>query len=119
MRPGHAVRLAGLSDPAFEAELAGRGARLGAGAPLDLVFLLVGAPDDLARLTEFRKLLDPAGAIWVLRAKGNSRAVSETEIIDAAKRQGLVDNKVASFSEALSAMRLVIPLAERRPSGGE
>ena len=96
-----------------------RGAHLEAKPPLDLVFYLVRQRGDLARLGEFRKLLDPAGAVWVLCAKGNSRVVRDTEIIEAARRHGLVDNKIASFSEDLSAMRLVIPVAARRPSGGE
>jgi hypothetical protein len=35
------------------------------------------------------------------------------DVIEAGKAFGLVDNKIASFSEVLAAMRLVVPLARR------
>jgi hypothetical protein len=63
-------------------------------------------------LERFRHRLQPDGAIWVIRPKGGPD-IKEVDIIDAGKRAGLVDNKIASFSDTLSAMRLVIPVALR------
>jgi hypothetical protein len=48
----------------------------------------------------------------VIRPKGGPD-IKEVDIIDAAKGAGLVDNKIARFSETRSAMRLVITLALR------
>lgn len=95
------------------ARLRERGADLGGPPPYDLVFVHVAAPDQLEALSRLRNRIVSHGAIWVLRAKGNSRTVTDVEIIDAARRHGLVDNKIASFSDALAAMRLVVPVALR------
>lgn len=118
VRAGSRVRLLGLDDPLFAAELAERGADAGAEPPLDLVFIRVEHPHDLDELTSLRALIREKGAIWVLRRKGNSTAVGELDIIEAGKRHRLVDNKVVGFSETLSAIRLVIPVAQRSKDGG-
>jgi hypothetical protein len=79
----------------------------------DLVFYGVTRPADLDRLDALRKTIKPAGMIWVVRLKGDGATVKETDIIIAAKAQGLVDVKVVSLSETQSALKLVIPLARR------
>ena len=48
----------------------------------------------------------------MLWPKGQKR-LTEGMIRDAALAQGLVDIKVAAFSETLSALKLVIPIARR------
>jgi len=114
VRQGSLVEVRGLHDEAwFLADVRERGAEIGASPPLDLIFFRADHPDDLGQLTRLRRRIRPAGAIWVVRTKGNSRRLSDVDIIEAARRHGLVDNKIASFSDALSAMRLVIPLAFR------
>ena len=118
VRAGARVRLLGLDDAGFAAELAARDADIRADPPLDLVIVCVEQPRDLDQLATLRGLIRANGAIWVLRRKGNSTGVGELDIIDAGKRHGLVDNKIASFSETLSAMRLVIPVAQRSKDGG-
>jgi hypothetical protein len=103
-------------DAGFEAELGERGAEIRrrlTGGGFDLIFYPVEHPIQLERLPQLRGRLKPAGAIWVLRRKGAGRTVREVDIIDAGKRSGLVDNKIASFSDQLAAMRLVIPLSRR------
>ena len=57
----------------------------------------------------------PNGAIWTLRTKGQ-RAVTEADTMAAGKAAGLVDVKVVSFSETMTAEKFVIPVA-RRPTG--
>lgn len=118
VRRGSSVLLSGLADPEFEAELQAGGAQLGGEPPFDLVFVRLEQVSDLDQLSQLRRLVQAAGAIWVVRTKGNSRSMRETDIIHAAKRFGLVDNKIASFSDSLSAMRLVIPVAARTEFGG-
>lgn len=117
MKPGHRYRLVDFKDPGFESALQERGAVAAAKAPLDLVFYAVAEPLALGRLPELRRSLRPNGAIWVLRVKGTARSVTDVDIIERARESGLVDNKIASFSDELAAMRLVIPLSQRAPGG--
>ena len=84
-----------------------------AGAELDLVFVQVGALDDLGALAALREAIVQHGAVWVLHPKGR-RDLKDTDVMAAGKAAGLVDNKVARVSETLSALRLVIPKAARQ-----
>lgn len=97
----------------FFDQLRERGAEISGGPPFDLAFMRADHLDDLDELVRLRGRIRPAGAIWVVRTKGNSRRLSDIQIIEAARRSDLVDNKIASFSDTLAAMRLVIPLARR------
>ncbi len=115
VRAGMRVALVEVADEAFEAQLAERGAAVTDLAPgLDLVFYRVGRPADLLRIGELRPLIRDSGAIWVIRVKGPGLAVREVDVIEAGRAFDLVDNKIASFSDTLAAMRLVVPLNQRR-----
>lgn len=109
------MALEGLEDPAFVDDLAGRGAAIvpASEGALDLVFLRVDRAADLLRIGDLRPCIRLDGALWVLREKGAARVVREVDVIDAGRRFQMVDNKIASFSPTLAAMRLVIPLALR------
>jgi hypothetical protein len=115
VKAGMRVALVGVGDAAFEADLAARGACVVDLSPgLDLVFYRVDRPADLHRIAELRPLIHDAGAIWVLRVKGPGRKVHDVDVIDAGRAFDLIDNKIASFSDTLAAMRLVVPLDQRR-----
>jgi len=116
VRRGMRVALVDFDDQRFRTELVGRGAVVdGPAEPgLDLVFLWVGGPADLRRVGELRPMIHDAGAIWVLREKGPARSVRDVDVIDAGRAFDLVDNKIASFSDTVAAMRLVVPLDQRR-----
>jgi hypothetical protein len=116
VKTGMRVGLVGYRDPDFEAELRERAVEVETDRPrpgLDLLFYLAQEGADLLALGELEPLIHDAGAIWVLRVKGPARKLSEVDIIDAGKSFGLIDNKIASFSDEYAAMRLVIPLARR------
>jgi hypothetical protein len=124
VKKGQTVSLTGLDDvDGFVSLLRERTDDITVGRPRpgsDLLFWPVLEPADLECLRDLRPYIKDSGAIWVLRAKGTARAVTETDIINAARAVGLVDNKIASFSDTLSAMRLVVPLSlrkEARPGG--
>ena len=105
----------GLLGGSFVPDLLARTSDVSEGRPrkgTDLIFLLVRARSELGAVARLQRYLKPNGAIWVIRPKGTPE-IKEVDVIAAGKRAGLVDNKIASFSESLSAMRLVIPLARR------
>jgi hypothetical protein len=86
---------------------------MGRGTPaFDVIFLAVERPESLEQLEALASKIVPSGAIWTLRAKGQ-RAVTEADTMSAGKRAGLVDVKVVSFSDTLTAEKFVIPVAKR------
>jgi hypothetical protein len=109
------VAIFDFEDHGFIDSLSARGASVESDAwsQLDLAFLMVRETADLHRLAELRPLIRPNGAIWVLRLKGPAAAVREVDVIEAGRHFRLVDNKIARFSDALAAMRLVIPVGLR------
>jgi hypothetical protein len=116
VKPGARVSLVGMRDQLFVAELAMRTGDVHAGPSSensDLIFVYVQDRADLDQaLAGLEASLKRDGAIWVIRPKGTPH-IKETDVIEAGKRAGLVDNKIASLSDELSAMRLVIPVARR------
>jgi hypothetical protein len=119
VKAGMRVGLIAFRDAAFESELKERGARVERSpAPaLDMLIYLAAEPADLLSLRELASLIHDAGAIWVLRVKGAQLKIREVDLIEAGKAAGLVDNKIASFSDTYAAMRLVVPLARRGRRG--
>jgi hypothetical protein len=116
--PDQRVSVIGLDDAAFDAELRSAGVeRVGPRSKADLVFLHAGAEGDLSALAALRGRIEPDGGIWVVRTKGKAAPVKEAMVRSAARAAGLVDVKVAAFSDTLTADKLVIPVAERpRPA---
>jgi hypothetical protein len=116
VKAGARVAVIGVDDLAFLDELRTRTTNITFGQPRDqsdLIFIAVDAPAELMALGGLRPHLKPDGAIWVVRRKGADRTLREVDVIEAGRFVGLVDNKIASFSDTHGAMRLVIPLAQR------
>ena len=116
VKPGMRVALLDLKDPVFEAELAGRDARVvrsgGGRARVDLLFYRASHRDALEQLAALKDRIEPDGALWVVRPKGRAE-ITESETMAAGKRAGLVDVKVVSFSDADTAEKFVIPVDKR------
>jgi hypothetical protein len=116
VKPGSRVAIVDLDDASFLHQLRTRTADIVRGkprTPCDLVFLGASSPDDLAGLREMKSWIEPDGAIWVVRPKGGRAPISDTDVIAAGLAAGLVDNKIASFSDTHGAMRLVFRLRDR------
>lgn len=116
VKPGWRVALVGLVDEAFVDELRSRTDDITLGDPrrdTDLVILAADSHAELGRLSALRSRLRPEGAIWVVSRKGRLATLRDVEVIAAAKAADLVDNKVASFDEMRTSLRLVIPRALR------
>ncbi|HWO46251.1 MAG TPA: hypothetical protein VNO87_11850 [Methylomirabilota bacterium] len=116
VKPGSRIAIVNLEDAGFITLLKQRTSDIVTGKPrskVDLVF--VGAEDaaGLRRLDELKTWIEPNGAIWVVRPKGGRSALRDTDVIEAGLAAGLVDNKIASFSDTQGAMRLVFRLRDR------
>jgi hypothetical protein len=116
VKPGSKVAIVHLDDPAFIDRLRERTGDIVAGKPqskCDLVFMGANTLADLHRLGDVKHWIEPNGAIWVIRPKGGRSELRDTDLIDAGLAAGLVDNKIASFSETHGAMRFVYRLRDR------
>ena len=116
VKPGSRVAVVNLDDPSFMRLLRQRTTDVVVGPPrerCDLVFMGANDASDLKRLAKAKGWIEPNGAIWVVRAKGPGSPLKETDLIGAGIAAGLVDNKIASFSDTHGAMRFVFRLRDR------
>jgi hypothetical protein len=116
VKPGAKVALVNLDDPSLVKLLRERTDDVTSGkpdGPCDLVFLGVATRSELSRIKQVKAWIEPDGAIWVVRPKGGRSDVGDTDVIDAGLAAGLVDNKIASFSDTQGAMRLVFRIKDR------
>ena len=115
VKPGSRVALGGLKDAAFIAEIEAAGgkvpSRIGAG-PYEMVIVRLDSLSDLPLLKDARKRIVRNGMIWAVWPKGR-KEFREDDIRHFGPQAGLVDVKVMSFSDELSGLKLVIPLAQR------
>ncbi len=115
VKPEHRLSLQAITDTNFSRELRARAADVSSGPPQrdsDLIFLGAETKKALDRLKSLKQFIKKAGAIWVVYPKGQQH-IREMDVIAAAKLAGLVDNKVVRFSDTHTALRLVIPVAQR------
>jgi hypothetical protein len=115
IKAGMRVVLVNLQDEEFRDQIERAGATVFARrtTEADAVFVGAARASDLERLASVSAWLQPAGAVWVVRRKGDSD-VSERASMAAGKKAGLVDVKVVSFSDTHTAEKYVIPV-EKRP----
>ncbi|HET6327691.1 MAG TPA: hypothetical protein VFG04_23610 [Planctomycetaceae bacterium] len=118
IKADYSVSILGLDDPSFVKELRQRTDAVSEESvkpKSDIIFLRARQRPDLAKLKTLRRSLKSNGAIWVLWKKGmkGPEDVKESEVMAAGKAHGLVDVKIASFSDELSALKFVIPVADR------
>ena len=115
VKAGADVLVLGIDDDAgFMTELrdAGASVRKSGNQPADMIFALFRHRDDLRRLAALVPRLHPDAVLWTLRPK-RSKDLTESEMMRSGQDAGLVDVKVVSFSDILTAERFVIPVAKR------
>ena len=115
IKPGQRVAVLGVEDAEFQRDLEAivsdysRGDRV---SDADLIFFSAEAKEDLLQLKSLSRSIRKSGGIWVVYPKGQTH-IREIDVIDAGKSAGLTDNKVVRFSATHTALRFVIPLAQR------
>jgi hypothetical protein len=115
VKPGQKILISGVDDGAFINYIAPFTPEFEERKPagdLDLIFYRAETRKDLARLRFLRKSIVKNGGIWVVYPKGR-QDIRELDVIAAGKSAGLTDNKVCSFSATHTALRFVIPRANR------
>ena len=115
VKPDHIVSVIGIDDEGFLADLNRRVPNLTSGKPArdsDLVFFQADQPKQLEQLKKLAKTIQPTGAVWVITPKKRAE-IADTVVITAGKAAGLVDVKVARFSDSHTALKFVIPVGRR------
>lgn len=115
VKPALRVAVIGLKEPGLVDELKEAGAKVSARSgpgPFDMILLRLDALSDLPLLLEAKERIVPNGMIWAVWPKGR-KEFREDDIRHFGPRAGLVDVKVMAFSDVLSGLKLVIPLALR------
>jgi hypothetical protein len=115
VKAGARVALVAWDDAELAAGLEAGGAKVRSGAPrgeVDVIVLGVKKEADLAKIPAVTAKLAKDGALWIVRPKGKD-GVAESAVMTAGHRAGLVDVKVARYSETHTAEKFVIPLARR------
>lgn len=103
LKTGVLADLLGRADAELEVLLAPW--RASPGQACQLYFLALDTPEDLDLLDLAATSLPGGAALWTVRTKGKSSAVSETALRDAASKAGWTATKTASFSPTRSADR--------------
>ena len=115
VKPGTRIAIVGLTDAGFVAEVKAAGGKVttrpGAG-PYDMMIVRLDSSADLPSLAAAKERIVPNGMIWAIWPKGR-KEFREDDIRHFGPRAGLVDVKVMSFSDELSGLKLLIPLAQR------
>jgi len=113
---GARMTVVGVVDVTFLDELRAAGADVSTRARQgsDQIYVAIESAKDLARFETLLPSLAPDGAMWAIRRRGLADA-SEAATMAAGKAAGLVDVKVARFSETHTAEKFVRPVAARRP----
>ena len=112
LKSGHSYQAWGEFDEDFAGELE-RVAGPPGSEPLDAVFIRFDSEADLPLLKRAKQAISQNGMIWAVWPKGR-KEFREDDIRNYSLQNGLVDVKVASFSASLSALKMVIPVKDRR-----
>jgi hypothetical protein len=115
VKPGQKILILGVTEGSFTNDIQPFNPEFAERKPaanIDLMFFNAEHKKDLARLAQLRKSIAKNGGIWVIYPKGR-QDIRELDVITAGKAAGLTDNKVCSFSITHTALRFVIPIANR------
>ncbi len=78
----------------------------------ELIFAAAETSGELSGLSKYAKRMKGAMGLWVIFPKGR-KEITSTGVISAGREAGLSDIKVMAFSPTHSALKFVIPVAQR------
>ncbi|MBI3536500.1 MAG: DUF3052 family protein [Chloroflexi bacterium] len=119
VKPGFLVRVVGTGDAALLKRVRDKIGRAFA-RQNERANIILYYPRTFAEitptLTRLVRALAPNGGIWVITFKKNKGApyIPDSQLIPAGLAAKLVDNKICSVSDSMSAMRFVIRKDDRR-----
>ena len=119
LEAGKKVCVVGKLDPDLRADVDGSGAKVAKsarGKDFDVIFVAASATKDLEKLPALKEMIADDGAIWIVYPKGRTGegALTERAVLTAGRTLSLTDNKQVKVSEDLTAVRFVIPVAQRK-----
>ena len=114
VKQGYRVALIGSFGADFVEQLRARGASVSRRAvgDADQIYLAADTAADLKKVVTLKKSLRKDGSLWIVRPKG-VKTITESQTMRAGLDAGLVDVKIASFSETLTAMKFVYRSRDR------
>ena len=113
VKPGQKIAVLGVTDESFLRDLAGI-TKYSSKAPQnsDAIFFAAENLNDLKKIPALARALASAGALWIVYPKGR-KDIRETDVIAAGRDAKLKDVKVVGFSPTHTALKFVIPVANR------
>jgi hypothetical protein len=106
VKPDIRVALDGIDDAQLRRDIVARGAELTSDSA-DILLLGVSEGEALARrISAAWPRVAPGGALWIVYPKG-IRVITEAQVLAAGRAAGLLDVKVARFSDTHTALRFV------------
>jgi len=114
VKPGMRTAVIGIDDAPFLTELRARADVTIGEAPsgTEMAFLGVDGPDGMDQLHELRDAIARDGAVWVVNPRG-LKGFNSNDVMKLGLQTGMVDVKIARFSETHTATKFVIRKADR------
>jgi hypothetical protein len=115
-KPGSSVSLLGEFDKGFLRELRGATLKISHGkidAASEFIFLSAQSRAELAAgIGKAAKSMKGATVLWIVYPKGQ-KGITENDVLSSGRRAGLKDVKVVGFSVTHTALKFVVPVADR------
>lgn len=105
------------ADLKSEIDLSGaKVAKTAKGKDFDVIFLAANAKKDLEKVPALKEMIVDDGGIWIVYPKGQTGddALTERAVLTSGRIIQLTDNKQVKIDEVLTAVRFVIPVAQRK-----
>jgi hypothetical protein len=115
VKPNAKVSLLGKFDPEFLREVGSLTKSVDNGkvaADSEWIFFAADSKAELASTSKIAKSMQGAAALWIVYPKGQKH-ITENDVLAAGRKTGLKDVKVVGFSSTHTALKFVIPLADR------
>ncbi len=114
-KSGMRIAVVGITDDTLLSELTSAGCDVSANPrqDSDIVFVQVDSPAEFTRIAKSVAFMASAGCLWVVTPRGVPE-VKDIIVMTHGHKAGLVDVKVARFNDTHTALKFVVPKAQRK-----